>query len=1327
DIDGSGNTDMIYLGQSRFDFWLNLKGNSWSERHQLDAFPKLDELSSVEVFDLLGSGTACVVWSSPLPGDARAPLKYIDIMDSKKPHLLKSAINNQGREVFFDYQPSTNFYLQDKLNGHPWVTRLPFPVHVVTKIVTVDYIRKTRYAQQYSYHHGYFDAKDREFRGFGRVEVEDTEDFKSFSVTGASNVVEETHHQPPSKTITWYHTGAFSHRALLDEIYADEFFDDHSAGGFRLSSSVMPPDLSITEWQESQRAFKGSVLRQEIYSKDGSLLQGIPYNTAEKRYKVRKVQPEQEGYEAVFQVLGLESISHDYERRPGDPKITQSMVLAHDDRGIPLRSASVNYPRQIRPPDLPGEIWALQNQGHVTINEHDLTNDIETANNFRFRVPYETRQFELLGFSVGSSLVTATGVANHLSLATNIPYETDGDGSPQKRLFSHQRRYFLGNDLSTPLALGDRESLALAHYSEQLAFTQGLVTKHYAGKVDLAMLLDAGYVHSEGDNNWWVPSGTLIYGADPPSRFFMPEGQRDIFGRESRVGFDQYLLLIENETNTLGQSTSAKNDYRTLTSYEVIDENLNRSQVETDILGCVVKKAVMGKAGAGEGDTLAEPTAIMEYELFNWMNHQRPNWVRARVREEHGNPGSVWQESMSHFDGSGGLILSKRQVEPGEAKRWDPLSQSVETVTTDDRWIGNGRSIVNNKGMPIKAFDPYFSTHSGFEDEAELVETGVSSISYFDPVGRVIRNELPDGTFTKTEFDIWQVRSFDVIDTVQDSDWYTSRGNPDPILDPEPSDPETRAAWLSAKYHNTPSITHFDSLRRSVINFTDHGGGKITQVRNEMDLLGRYSRVFDELDREVSYGVTNLIGVPIFGESAEKGTSWLFNDAMGRLYRLWDNDDREFYATYDDLNRPLSAFVRQDGIETVHTHHVYGDGLPDAVARNMVGQVYQVYDQAGVTTVEQNDFKLNPLSIDKQLTRNYESLTDWSSLVGLTDIAAIHAAAAPQLEPETFQGSVTYDALNRPTRSVLADGTVILPIYNRANNLDQLQAQLGGVGSFRTFLQSQQHNVHGMREKAEFGNGAVSEYSYDPNNFRLTRLLTRSHSGIHPAQALQDVRYYYDAIGNVVEWRDLAQQTHYFNNAVVNAAAKFEYDAIHQLTKATGREHAGIGSGGQSTHLDLPYIPQLPHANDSNALRNYTEQYAYDDVGNITSVQHHTGTGTGNWHRRYQYAYQNSPGDRTNRLVATSRAGDPVTGPYSDQYHYDLRGNMISMPHLPSMQWNAMNQLTQVPLGGGGIAFYVYGASGTRRRKVIRRNGGQRIERIYLGGNEIYREYNAAG
>ena len=134
DIDGSGVTDIIYLGRNQTRFWFNQAGNSWSKANELPGFPPVDNIASVTAVDLLGNGTACLAWSSSLPGANRAPMKYLNLMAEGKPHLLVRTIDNLGAETRVRYAPSTYFYLRDKYDGKPWITKLPFPVHVVERV-----------------------------------------------------------------------------------------------------------------------------------------------------------------------------------------------------------------------------------------------------------------------------------------------------------------------------------------------------------------------------------------------------------------------------------------------------------------------------------------------------------------------------------------------------------------------------------------------------------------------------------------------------------------------------------------------------------------------------------------------------------------------------------------------------------------------------------------------------------------------------------------------------------------------------------------------------------------------------------------------------------------------------------------------------------------------------------------------------------------------------------------------------------------------------------------------------------------------------------------
>ncbi len=255
-----------------------------------------------------------------------------------------------------------------------------------------------------------------------------------------------------------------------------------------------------------------------------------------------------------------------------------------------------------------------------------------------------------------------------------------------------------------------------------------------------------------------------------------------------------------------------------------------------------------------------------------------------------------------------------------------------------------------------------------------------------------------------------------------------------------------------------------------------------------------------------------------------------------------------------------------------------------------------------------------------------------------------------------------------------------------------------------------------------YGNNNIIKYFYDPKTFRLSNLVTQMSAGNENDQNIQDLHFTFDPVGNITQVRDDAQQTLFFKNTVVYPESKFEYDEVYQLKKATGRELAGLGGDVQRGASDAPFMQQLPLENDANAVRNYTEQYEYDDCGNIKRLQHIAVNA--NWTQRYQYLYENDANNITNRLNATSIAGD-ADGVFSAVYQHDLHGNMTSMPYLPdsaSLQWDFKDQLKQVNLGGGGMAYYVYGSGGNRVRKIIERNGGKKTERIYLEAVEIYRE-----
>jgi hypothetical protein len=760
DIDGTGTTDIIYLHRDGVRLYFNQSGNSWSKPHVLSVFPRVDELVAITPVDLLGNGTACLVWSSPLPGDARRPMRYVNLMGEHKPHLLVKTSNNLGAQTHVQYAPSTKFYLQDKRDGKPWITRLAFPVHVVERVETFDRISRNRFVTRYAYHHGYFDGEEREFRGFGMVEQFDTEEFAALNASGelskATNI-DAASHVPPVYTKTWFHTGVYLGRdrisnffaGLLDEKDTGEYYrepawrdDDVEARKRLLDDTVLPAGLPLEEEREACRALKGSMLRQEVYALDGTAKAAHPYTVTEQNFTIKRLQPCEGNRHAVFFTHPREAISYHYERNPADPRISHAVTLEVDAFGNVLRSVAVGYPRA----DVP-ERQPEQNQTHLTLTLNRFANRDDQADWHRVGLPVETRTYEVVKppvatrrFSFGelSDLVQALiPLQQHEPPRANtIPYEqwnwrenwnpqTEPGGlvndqlpNTRLRLVEHLRTLYRKDDLSALSPLGDVEALALPGESYKLALTPDLVASIFKRKrpnqpdetlIPMpAPLLEGtgadqgGYVAMDG--NWWIPTGRVFF--DPVAataaqelatarlHFFLPRKFTDPFGHSTVVDYDApHDLLMVSTRDALDNTVKASNDYRVLQPNLVTDPNGNRAAVAFDPLGMVVATTVMGKVGETDpdkmGDTLADPTTRLEYELFNWVDNGQPNFVHTFAREKHGAANPRWQESYSYSDGFGREIQKKIQAEPG------PLVKNGPTI--DPRWVGSGWTIFNNK------------------------------------------------------------------------------------------------------------------------------------------------------------------------------------------------------------------------------------------------------------------------------------------------------------------------------------------------------------------------------------------------------------------------------------------------------------------------------------------------------------------------------------------------------------------------------------------------------------------------------------------------------
>lgn len=1341
DMDGSGTTDLVYLGIDKVCYWSNQSGNRFSLETEIIHFPKTSSTASVSVMDLFGKGTSCLVWSSPLAGDAPYRIKYIDLF-GEKPYLLKEVNNNMGGIGRYHYAPSTKFFLRDREEGNPWITKLPFPVQVVERTEQYDEVTGARFVSRYAYHHGYFDRHEKEFRGFGMVEQWDTEQYEHFGVEGlfqvGTNALDEDSHIPPIHTKTWFHLGFWEQEGSITKQFANEYFDGDT-DAWELPDSQLPTGLNAEEKRQAMRALKGQALRSEVYADDETVLASVPYTVSSNNYLVKQIQPMEGNEYSVYQVIPQESLNYQYERNTSDPRISHSVLIETNDYGTPTKSASIAYPRR----SAHSISLAPQDEGKITYSESDFTHLTNSNSAYRIDIPYEQRSYEVTGITFSSSApfdraVLAYAIAN----STEISYETDPDGSTdEKRLISAVRAYYYNSDVDAALGYGDASYHGLPYRTLTLALTPGLVDDAFnvgATRVTETMLLNDGkyvkeYLDISGSTIpvYWVPSAVMAF---DDTHFYNIEESTDPFGNTTEFGYDSYDLVATQTTDAVGNLMAATIDYRLMAIDETTDPNGNRQQVGFDVLGMVHKVAVMGKTSESLGDTLADPTQQLSYDLFNWMDNGKPNYVKTQAREEHGGTAS-WLTSYEYSGGMGQVILKKVQAEPGLAPERDGsgdlvfVGEVLQTTSTDPRWVGNGRTVFNNKGKAVKQYEPYFSDTEEFEDEDEVRQYGVTPILHYDPLGRVIRTDMPDGTFTKVAFDCWQQKNYDQNDTVIDSDWYSDRNSPS-VSGSEPSDPDERAAWLSAKHYNTPQVQDLDVLGRVFRTRNDNGTYNGTTTSNTyydvtltLDIEAKKRVVSNALEQDTSfiYGILPLDeegnGTILYTDSPDGG--WRINlpNAVGNPIKGWNERGFEYTNEYDVLQRPTHAWVDAGSGDELVSFTVYGDdiGLSTPEDDNLRGQAIRGFDQSGMKITASFDFKGNMLASGQRLASAYDTTVDWSALDSETTLNDIDTTADSLLESETFEMSITYDALNRPKLVTQPDGSQHRPSFNEAGFLEKIEIQLQHEASFTEYVSNIEYDAKGQRTDIYYGNSSKTRYYYDPNTFRLTRLLTTRNSG---ADVLQDLNYTFDAVGNITELTDDAQQTHYFSNTVIAPKGKYEYDALYRLIKGSGRELTGLNAP-----TETGYTPDYVATNgqSANTLSTYCEEFTYDALGNILQLSHRdTCGGTENWRRTYVY----NSSTPNNYLLSAYTGGTP---PSSPQFTYDAHGNMLEMPHLDAMNWDYQDQLSSTDKTDEST-YYIYSGEKRIRKVVVDTSGTPKIkyERIYLGSYELYREYDTS-
>lgn len=657
DVDGSGPADLLYLDGTEATVWRNLFGNGWAPPRSLP-FPPVAADTVVSVFDLLGRGTACLVWYSPTADGGNGELRYVDLMGGRRPNLLSRVRNHLGSTTEIVYESSTTFFLADAARGSPWCTRLPFPVHVVERVVVEDHVARSRTVTRYEYHHGHYDGDEREFRGFGRVDQFDTEEFIALPVAAPGG--EPDGPDPPartptgaatSRTTSWFHPGVLVGADEIEAAFAREYHrepgssdGDHALQ--RVGRSVIPPDLSAGERREACRALKGALLRDEVYGHDGGARELLPYIAGEHSYEVRLGQRRGVNRHAVFSTVPRETVQWHYERalvRSGpepdapvvtDPRVTHEAVLEVSPEGVVLSSVQVAYPRRVVPADVPAAAAAAQRSTLARFRSHRVTTDvIDSDSDHRVPALWRVDEHAVLGLVAPASPRLFT--FESLAAIAAAPEVGPGDDLPEgvsRRAVGRATARFRSDDLASVLPAGEQGRRSLVDRTYALGLPSAVRTDVFGDDLSDADLVAAGYVDLDGDGSWWCPSSRTRFStaddggeaasiaanelAEAVDHCFLPVRWIDAHDNVTTATFDHDLLVGEiidpaGQRITAGERdsnqvrTSSSNDFVHLQPMAVTDANFNRSEVLVDTRGLVVATANCGKPAEATGDTVA--------------------------------------------------------------------------------------------------------------------------------------------------------------------------------------------------------------------------------------------------------------------------------------------------------------------------------------------------------------------------------------------------------------------------------------------------------------------------------------------------------------------------------------------------------------------------------------------------------------------------------------------------------------------------------------------------------------------------------------------------
>ena len=503
----------------------------------------------------------------------------------------------------------------------------------------------------------------------------------------------------------------------------------------------------------------------------------------------------------------------------------------------------------------------------------------------------------------------------------------------------------------------------------------------------------------------------------------------------------------------------------------------------------------------------------------------------------------------------------------------------------------------------------------------------------------------------------------------------------------------------------TPTLAVFDPQGRTVrsVAYCSVDSSPVAEARInriKFDAVGRTAAQWDPRlwalhaqDASTPSNLENvfsLSGLLLNSRSVDAGVRINLTGELGQVLHSWDGRGSQQHVEYDHWLRPTAVFEQASGgSESCIARYLYGSADELFVVRNQYGQVVRLDSPAGTchfssfgvtgALLEQHQFFLQAL----ESPHWPESLSDRDDLL------------------ESEEGATTqmvFNALGELVMQTDAQGNQQQFDHNVGGQLRQMHLRLKDAEP-QVLVRDIHYNAQGEITFQTAGNGVVSVFGYAPRNGRLIRL----YASLPQHEALQDLHYVHDPVGNILSIEDKALAVRYFANQRIEPISHYTYDSLYQLVDANGWE-AGRANRGPD------------QISDPQAVALYNQTYRYDAAGNLLELIHNGPQSNGRVLTAAKYS---------NRCLPEHNGRPPTQADI--EAGFDACGNLRALENMRTLGWNLRNQLSEVrPVeresGLDDSEHYIYDVDGLRQRKIrsVQTNVCTVInETRYLPGLEI--------